>query len=336
MSRAASAMSRSSASLENSVKAASHATNVSLEKAESSVSLKRCAKVEARATTVAATVVRAMADQLSQALRLNPLLREQTLKRREPSRPSIPRGSARHATVATAKAVRTKKIELPATRKNQLAARPGLPVREKHHASRGVKEDPPHSSRRVREPHNSLGGRNRGGQTGDRDQINLKTRRPMRNLILPLAVACIALLTSCDPSRVYEQNVELPEKNWTVDNALAFEFAIEDTTKRYNVHFNVRYSLAYDYYNLYLRHRLIAPDSSEVSSELHELHLMDAKTGKPQGKGSSDIYDLQSLALKDVAFAQTGTYKLQLTQYMRRDPLPNVLAVGVRVEEVSQ
>lgn len=158
----------------------------------------------------------------------------------------------------------------------------------------------------------------------------------MRNLMLLLAVACTALLSSCDPSRVYEQNEELPEKNWSVDHAPAFAFAITDTAKRYNVYFNVRYALSYDYYNLYLRHLLVAPDSSEVSSSLHELHLMDAKTGKPQGKGSSDIFDLQSLALQDVAFAQTGTYTLQLTQYMRRDPLPNIVAVGVRVEEASE
>ncbi|WP_299704691.1 gliding motility lipoprotein GldH [uncultured Pontibacter sp.] len=155
----------------------------------------------------------------------------------------------------------------------------------------------------------------------------------MRSIIAFVAAACFLTLTACDPNRVYEQNVELPEKNWTVDNAPEFEFAIEDTTKRYNVYFNVRYSLAYDYYNLYLRHRLVAPDSSEVSSALHELHLMDAKTGKPAGKGSSDTYDLQALALKDVAFPQAGTYKLQLTQYMRRDPLPSIGAVGVRVEE---
>ncbi|SIT91485.1 gliding motility-associated lipoprotein GldH [Pontibacter indicus] len=157
----------------------------------------------------------------------------------------------------------------------------------------------------------------------------------MRNLMLTLAAAGTLLLSACDPSRVYEQNVELPEKSWTVDNAPVFEFAITDTTKRYNVYFNVRYSLAYDYYNLYLQHRLTAPDSSLVSSTLTELHLMDAKTGKPEGKGSSDIYDMQSLALKEIAFPQVGTYRLQLTQYMRRDPLPNILSVGVRVEEAG-
>jgi gliding motility-associated lipoprotein GldH len=155
----------------------------------------------------------------------------------------------------------------------------------------------------------------------------------MHRTIAYLAVALLVVLSACDPGRVYEQNVEIPEKNWTVDNTPVFEFAIEDTTKRYNVYFNVRYSLAYDYYNLYLRHELVAPDSSELSAHLHELHLMDSKTGKPAGKGSSDTYDLQALALKDISFPQVGTYRLQLTQYMRRDPLPNIMAVGIRVEE---
>lgn len=155
----------------------------------------------------------------------------------------------------------------------------------------------------------------------------------MHRTLICLAAALLLMLSACDPGRVYEQNVDIPEKNWTVDNAPTFEFAIEDTTKRYNVYFNVRYSLAYDYYNLYLQHQLTAPDSSELSKGLHELHLMDAKTGKPSGKGSSDTYDLQALVLRDVSFPQVGIYKLKLTQYMRRDPLPNIMSVGVRVEE---
>ncbi|MHC2991553.1 gliding motility-associated lipoprotein GldH [Pontibacter sp. HJ8] len=158
----------------------------------------------------------------------------------------------------------------------------------------------------------------------------------MPRVIVYLSAALFLMLSACDPGRVYEQNVELPDSNWTVDNAPVFEFAIEDTTKRYNVYFNVRYSLSYDYYNLYLRHQLIGPDSTELSSKLHELHLMDAKTGKPSGKGSSDTYDLQALALKDVVFPRAGTYSLRLTQYMRRDPLPNIQAVGIRVEEKTE
>ncbi len=152
----------------------------------------------------------------------------------------------------------------------------------------------------------------------------------MHKLIVMLAAAML-LLTSCDPNRVYEQNTDFEQGNWTVENAPVFEFKIEDTSQRYDVYFNVRYALSYDYYNLYLKHQLISPDGKQLSSQLHELLLMDPKTGKPQGKGSSDLFDLQALALKNIAFKKAGTYKLVLTQYMRRDPLPGILAVGVRV-----
>lgn len=155
----------------------------------------------------------------------------------------------------------------------------------------------------------------------------------MHKTLVLWAAAFLLLLSSCDPARVYEQNVELPDGNWQIDNVPAFEFEIQDTTKVYDVYFNVRYSLQYDFYNLYLRHQMLGPDGAEISSKLHELLLMDAKTGKPLGKGSSDTFDLQALALDNVKFSKAGKYTLKLTQYMRRDPLPHIMAVGIRVAE---
>lgn len=148
---------------------------------------------------------------------------------------------------------------------------------------------------------------------------------------LVLFALTLLMLSGCDPNRVYEQNIDLAEGKWAIDNAPVFTFEIKDATHTYNIYFNVRYDLQYDFYNLYLRHQLTGPDGEQLSSGLHELLLMDLKTGKPLGKGSSDVYDLQALVLKNVSFAKAGTYKLRLTQYMRRDPLPYVQAIGIRV-----
>jgi gliding motility-associated lipoprotein GldH len=147
------------------------------------------------------------------------------------------------------------------------------------------------------------------------------------------AVVALLFLSACDPERVFEQNVDLPKGNWQIDDAQVFEFDVQDTAQLYDVYFNVRYNLQYEYYNLYLKHQLVGPDSLEISSKLHEVLLMDAKTGKPLGNGFSDTYDLQALALDNIKFPKKGKYQLKLTQYMRRDPLPNISAIGLRVEK---
>ncbi|RAU83761.1 gliding motility lipoprotein GldH [Pontibacter arcticus] len=157
----------------------------------------------------------------------------------------------------------------------------------------------------------------------------------MRKSVILLSAILLMLLTACEPGRIYEQNADFESQNWEIDNAPVFSFEITDTTKVYDVYFNVRYNLQYEFYNLYVRHQLTGPDNTMLSAAQHELLLLDAKTGKPLGKGSSDIYDLQVLALKDVKFEKVGKHTLTLTQYMRRDPLPHILAVGIKVTEKS-
>lgn len=154
----------------------------------------------------------------------------------------------------------------------------------------------------------------------------------MKKLAL-LSVLCLGfLLSSCDKNRVYEQNKDFESNVWKIADVQEFPFEIKDASKNYNIYFNIRNSISYEYYNLYLKHTLIGPDGKQVSSNLHETFLMDKKTGKPLGDGSGDIFDHQILALKNQKFSQTGKYTLKLQQYMRRDPLPGIMAIGIRVD----
>ena len=153
----------------------------------------------------------------------------------------------------------------------------------------------------------------------------------MLKLIFVWAAACLLLFSSCDPDRVYEKNIELKNGDWAIEHEPVFEFEIQDTTQAYDIYFNVRYNLKYNFYNLYLKHQLIGPEGKVISANLHEMVLMDPKTGKPLGKGFSDTYDMQARALKGIIFPKAGTYRIKLTQYMRQDPLPDIIAVGVRV-----
>ncbi len=148
------------------------------------------------------------------------------------------------------------------------------------------------------------------------------------------AAAClvlVSLLTSCDPNRVFEKNIDFENYSWDVQQKPAFTFVIEDTTARYDIYFNVRHSSSYGFYNLYVKHSLTGPDGPVGQPVLHQLLLMDPKTGEPKGSGTGDIYDLQLLALPNQRFARPGTYTLTLEQYMRQDQLPNLMAMGMRV-----
>lgn len=155
------------------------------------------------------------------------------------------------------------------------------------------------------------------------------TRGLSRRLLA--AAGLLGLLTGCDPNRVFEQNIEFPNYSWDVQQKPAFTFAIKDTAARYDIYFNVRHASAYGFYNLYLKHTLTGPVGPVGPPLLHQMLLMDAKTGEPKGSGTGDIYDMQLLALPKQHFAKTGNYTLTLEQYMRQAQLPGLMAVGVRV-----
>ena len=143
----------------------------------------------------------------------------------------------------------------------------------------------------------------------------------------------LCVLSACDPNRVFEQNIDFANNSWDVQQKPAFTFAIEDTAAVYDVHFNVRFASVYGYYNLYVKHTLTGPAGPVGQPGLHQMLLMDPKTGEPKGSGTGDIYDIQFLALPKQHFAKAGQYTLTLEQYMRQDQLPGLMAMGVRVEK---
>ncbi len=153
--------------------------------------------------------------------------------------------------------------------------------------------------------------------------------------LLPLAAAL--LLSACHSGGVFEENVDLKSPGgepyvWDVQQRPSFTFAIADTAARYDVYFNVRNASGYGFYNLYLKHTLTGPGGRPAGPALlHQMVLMNPKTGEPLGAGAGDIFDHQFLALPHQHFAQPGTYKLTLEQYMRQNQLPGIMSVGVRV-----
>ncbi len=157
-----------------------------------------------------------------------------------------------------------------------------------------------------------------------------KPRNTGRPNLFILSLLAVLALSSCDPGRVYEKNIKIPDGIWHRDNIVRFELPIEDTIRSYNIYVNVRNTNLYPMSNLYLFITTTAPSGHSIRDTV-ELKLADEK-GKWRGSGLGDIWDLQQPYKKNVRFAQRGVYSFEYEQAMRIEKLPFILDVGLRVE----
>lgn len=149
---------------------------------------------------------------------------------------------------------------------------------------------------------------------------------------LPVTLT-IFILVSCDPGRVYEKNIRIPDGIWTWNSPVRFEVFVEDTITTHNLYLNVRNTGMYPLSNLYLFITTIAP-SGHMIKDTVQIILADEK-GKWLGDGLGDIWDHQKLYKEQVRFAQKGKYIFEFEQAMRIERLPFILDVGLRVEKAN-
>jgi gliding motility-associated lipoprotein GldH len=161
-----------------------------------------------------------------------------------------------------------------------------------------------------------------------------KTIHSFTHSLIPIFVLSFVLL-SCDTNTLYKEHQDIEDGKWFLKNEPSFSFEIPDSTQAYNVFYLVRNSLSYPYYNLYIKRFLLDDKQKPINEALNELVLMDEKTGKPLGDGMGDIFDNKIVALKNYRFPHNGKYTIKIRQYMRQDPLPDILSMGISIEKVS-
>lgn len=153
-----------------------------------------------------------------------------------------------------------------------------------------------------------------------------------RNFINISALLFLAIVfTSCDPNRIYEENVDIEDASWKRENKAVFEFFIEDTVSFHNLYINFRHAGNYHYRNLYLFSEIRGPEKLS-SVDTVQMILADSR-GKWNGKGIGDLYDYKFMFKKDVRFPKKGEYSIELEQGMRDVELNNVTDIGIRIEK---
>lgn len=148
-----------------------------------------------------------------------------------------------------------------------------------------------------------------------------------------LFLLSILFFSSCDESRIFEQNQVIPEAGWEQNNILKFDVDIKDPSTPANFYINVRNADGYPYSNLFLFIKTTFPNN-KVSNDTLECVLADEK-GKWLGSGMGDIYDNQIPFKRNVKFPLPGTYHFEIQQAMRTDNIPLIMDVGLRIEKVA-
>lgn len=150
-----------------------------------------------------------------------------------------------------------------------------------------------------------------------------------------LMITLVTLMCACDSRRVFEDNREFRDRQWVVGEEPSFEFRIADSAQTYNLYYNLRNSLHYDWDRIYLTYILTDSAGQELQRKL-VYHALFDPAGRPLGEsGLGDLYDHQFPLLTNYRFGHSGIYRLRLIQYSRQDTLRGVLAVGIRVEHAQ-
>ena len=147
-----------------------------------------------------------------------------------------------------------------------------------------------------------------------------------------LGLLIVLMLIACDSKKVFEDVYDFSEVGWNMDTIPSFTFEIENSQPK-RVLLNVINSIEFKDQNLYVIYYLIGPNGDEVKSELINIQLFDAITGKPFGEGNS-VFQHSVELLPQYKFDQTGEYTIKVAHYMREAYLKNVPSIGIRVERL--
>lgn len=161
-----------------------------------------------------------------------------------------------------------------------------------------------------------------------------KSKNLLNVQIMTLLTICLFTLSSCDTNTILKDNYDIPDAKWFIKDAPTFTFEVKDAESTYNVFYTIRNNRSYPYYNLYLTHYLSTDAGKVIHQKLDEVILFDQTSGRPLGEGLGDIYDHKVLVFKDFRFPKNGKYKIQIRQYMRQDPLLDIVSAGFSIEKV--
>jgi gliding motility-associated lipoprotein GldH len=149
-----------------------------------------------------------------------------------------------------------------------------------------------------------------------------------------LIIASMLQFTGCsDANAVIDGNTEIVNNNWSYANKVVYNVKIDDPSKLYNLYMNLRVTAGYKYSNIFVLMRSNGP--SLKSGVIRYEFTLANKDGEWLGKGSGNLYSYQMPFKTNYKFPAKGTYRFEIEQNMRDNPLHEISDVGIRVEKAQ-
>ena len=150
----------------------------------------------------------------------------------------------------------------------------------------------------------------------------------LKKLVFIAAFFCIL---GCREDYLFEKSIGIPSGLWGYDNLLKFEFDIPDTNATYTLLLDVQHAGDYSFQNLYVNFHATTP-SGEKNKQMVSLELAK-KSGIWLGECSGNNCHLEIPILKKARFSEAGKQVMEIEQFMRKDPLPGVDGMTLRVKK---
>ena len=147
-------------------------------------------------------------------------------------------------------------------------------------------------------------------------------------------IAMISLsLFSCSESFSYEKSFKPENSIWPYEQDIAFEFNIADTSMLYSFYLDVEHSVDYPFQNIYTKIKTTYPDQTK-KEDILSLELAN-DLGLWEGKCNAKRCKVRIFLQEKAYFQLPGDYTLALEQYTRRDSLPGLNEIALRIKEVN-
>jgi gliding motility-associated lipoprotein GldH len=144
----------------------------------------------------------------------------------------------------------------------------------------------------------------------------------------------LPLLFSCSRNRFYEEYRPVTENVWNHDELHYFYPYFSEVRKPYHFYLSIRHTTNYPYSNIWVRVFEITPQA-DTTSKRYELTLAEPD-GRWRGNVLGEIVDQTFVLQAEKIIYLPGGYQYIVQQDMRENEIPEVLAIGLRFDQLQK